>query len=82
MTGSGRPFPVFTAGGAFLAIAFAWYMHIGLKPQSAASTPERLYREGGFALYLVFVVAIIGIAFLFDLPLLRWFLQNAFTEGP
>jgi 4-hydroxybenzoate polyprenyltransferase len=66
----------------FIAVAFAWYLHIGLKPQSAASTPERLYRERDFALYLVFVVLVIGVAFVVDMPLLRWFLRNAFTQSP
>jgi hypothetical protein len=65
----------------FVAVAFAWYMHIGLKVNSAASTPERLYREHGFTVYLLFVVLVIGIAFVFDIPPIHWFLQNAFVDG-
>jgi 4-hydroxybenzoate polyprenyltransferase len=65
----------------FLAVAFAWYLHIGLKPESVASTPERLHRERFFAAYLVFVVFVLVIAFVFEFPPLRWFLQNAFSEG-
>jgi 4-hydroxybenzoate polyprenyltransferase len=65
----------------FIAVAFAWYLHIGMKVDSAASTPEQLYRERGFIAYLSFVVVVIGIAFVVDLPWLDWFLKNAFTHA-
>jgi len=65
----------------FIAAAFAWYLYIGMKRESAASTPERLYRETGFISYLAFVVLLTSIVFVVDLPLLHWFLNNAFTEG-
>ncbi len=65
----------------FIAAAFAWYLHIGMKQDSAASTPERLYRETGFISYLAFVVLLTAVVFVVDLPLLHWFLNNAFTEG-
>jgi 4-hydroxybenzoate polyprenyltransferase len=63
----------------FIAVAFAWYLYIGMKPDSAASTPERLYLERGFVSYLGFVVLLIGVAFVMELPWLDWFLKNAFT---
>lgn len=65
----------------FIAVAFAWYLHIGMKPESAASTPEHLHRERGFVLYLAITVLVISAAFVVDLPWLDWFLNNAFTEG-
>ena len=65
----------------FIAAAFAWYLHIGMKQESAASTPERLYRETGFISYLAFVVLLIGIVFVVDLPWLDWFLNNAFSSS-
>jgi decaprenyl-phosphate phosphoribosyltransferase len=65
----------------FIAAAFAWYLHIGMKQESAASTPERLYRETGFISYLVAVVLLIGLVFVVDLPWLDWFLNNAFSSG-
>lgn len=52
----------------FLAAAFAWYVHIGMKPASAAQTPERLYRERGFVAYLALVAALLILAFAVDLP--------------
>jgi hypothetical protein len=66
----------------FIAVAFAWYFHIGVKPESAAVTPERLYREHRFAAYLVVVVVLIGVAFTVEIPALHWFLRNAFAEAP
>ncbi len=65
----------------FIAAAFAWYLHIGMKQESAASTPERLYRETGFISYLTLVVLLIGIVFVVDLPWLDWFLNNAFSSS-
>jgi hypothetical protein len=62
-------------------VAFAWYLHIGMKAQSAAATPEHLYRERGFVAYLALVALVIGFAFVVDLPWLRWLLTNAFAEG-
>lgn len=58
----------------FLALGFAWYLKIGMKPDSAAQRPERLYREGGFTAYLVFVVTLLVLAFVVDVPALEWFL--------
>jgi decaprenyl-phosphate phosphoribosyltransferase len=65
----------------FIAAAFAWYLHIGMKQESAAATPERLYRETGFISYLVLVVLLIGMVFVVDLPWLDWFLNNAFSSS-
>jgi decaprenyl-phosphate phosphoribosyltransferase len=43
---------------------FGYYMHVTLKPESAAATPERLYREKGLMLYLVIcVAAFVGLMF-------------------
>lgn len=41
------------------AVMFAWYLHVGMKPDSAAINPERLYREPGLTAFtaLCFVVA-------------------------
>lgn len=63
-----------------LAIAFAWYMHIGMKPRSAAQTPEHLYKERAFVAFLGATIALIVLAFLVDVPALRWFLENAFLD--
>jgi decaprenyl-phosphate phosphoribosyltransferase len=64
----------------FLAVVFAWYLRIGLKPDSAAQSPERMYGERGFALYCVFVVVLLYMAFVLDVPGLTWFLQSVFAN--
>lgn len=62
----------------FLALLFAWYLKIGMKPESAAQHPERLYREKGFIMYVGLVVIVLGGLLYVDIPALKWFLNNAF----
>jgi 4-hydroxybenzoate polyprenyltransferase len=59
----------------FLAFGFAWYLKIGMLPDSPAQHPELLYKEWRFVLFLVFVAALVAAAFLVDLPWLDWTLQ-------
>lgn len=59
----------------FLAFGFAWYVHIGMKPDSAAQSPEKLYRERGFSLFMGFLVLLFTFAFLVDIPALEWLLS-------
>lgn len=59
----------------FLAFGFAWYLKLGMLPDSPAQRPERLYREWRFMLYLVFVTGLVLFAFLVDLPWLDWTLM-------
>jgi 4-hydroxybenzoate polyprenyltransferase len=47
-----------------IAGLFSYYLHVALKPASAAQAPERLWREWGLMLYLlVCAVALIGLMF-------------------
>src|SRR5262249_202002 len=57
-------FPLFAA-------LFTWYLFIGLKSDSAAQAPEKLYREPKFILFasLVFIAA--ALMFYVDIPLLH-----------
>ena len=45
----------------FAAGLFAFYLHLGMKPDSPVQNPEKLYRERGFVAYLVvcFVVFVV-----------------------
>jgi 4-hydroxybenzoate polyprenyltransferase len=63
----------------FVAAAFAWYVHIGMKPASAAQTPERLHRERGFVAYLGLVAALMVLAFVVDFPWLTDYLDTPFV---
>lgn len=65
----------------FLAALFTWYLYIGMKEDSAAQHPERLYRERGFITYVGVVVAVVGLLLYIDIPALRWFLNNAFVNS-
>ena len=61
----------------FLAVVFAWYLRIGMKPNSPAQAPEQLWREHGFALYLAFVAMLVCAAFAVDVPWLHRLLEQA-----
>lgn len=51
-----------------------YYVHVSFKHQSAAQSPERLYRERGLMVYLVIcVVVFIGLMFVRIPALYRWF---------
>jgi decaprenyl-phosphate phosphoribosyltransferase len=72
-------------GLPFVALLFAWYLRIGLKPDSAAQHPERLYRERAFIAYVGLVAAELTALVFIDIPDLKWFLNNAFlseSAGP
>lgn len=64
----------------FLALLFAWYLHIGLKHDSPAQNPERLFREKKLTAYLIFLVILFTLLFSIDIPWLKWFLENAFIQ--
>ena len=70
-------------GLPFVALLFAWYLKIGMKPDSAAQHPERLYREKEFIAYVGVVVMVLTALVYIDIPALKWFLSNAFLiESP
>lgn len=48
----------------FLIVLFVWYIHIGMKPNSLAQNPERIYHEAPFFIYcLFFCVLVTGLLF-------------------
>ncbi len=56
----------------FLAILFTWYLSIALMPGSTAQTPEKLYRERKFILFIV-ALCVLTLALMFiDLPWLNF----------
>jgi 4-hydroxybenzoate polyprenyltransferase len=65
----------------FLAVAFAWYLHIGLRADSPAQRPEHLYREHAFAAYLAFLGVLLTVAFVIDVSPLHWFLIRVLEVG-
>lgn len=62
------------------SILFGWYLYLGMRSDSPAQRPEKLYREKSFMLYLFFLVMNIGLLLWVDFPRLHFFLENHFTE--
>jgi 4-hydroxybenzoate polyprenyltransferase len=54
----------------FFAVLFTWYLGIGLKADSAAQAPEKLYRERAFMLFAGATFAVVVVLFFIDLPIL------------
>ncbi|HTW96839.1 MAG TPA: UbiA prenyltransferase family protein [Candidatus Methylomirabilis sp.] len=60
------------------SILFCWYLALGMKNDSPAQRPEELYREKGFAAFIVFIVLVLTALLYFHIPLLNYFLQYNF----
>jgi decaprenyl-phosphate phosphoribosyltransferase len=60
----------------FLALLFVWYLKIGMKHDSAAQKPEKLYKERSFMLYVVAIGALFTTLLVVKIPWLD-FLVNA-----
>jgi len=57
-------FPLFS-------LMFAWYLAIGLKPNSAAQAPERLFTETRFMAFVAALCLTVGVLFYVDIPVLH-----------
>ena len=58
----------------FAAGMFAYYLHIGMLPDSPAQNPEKLYRQRGFFAYMVLsVIAFVLLMFTSIPPIYRLF---------
>ena len=57
-------FPLFS-------LMFTWYLAIGLKPNSAAQAPERLFTEGRFLAFVGLLCVTVAVLFYLDIPLLH-----------
>ena len=57
-----------------IAGLFAYYVKIGLQPNSPVQYPEKLYRERGFALYVTFCAVMFVVLMFSHQPwLYEWF---------
>jgi 4-hydroxybenzoate polyprenyltransferase len=56
----------------FLALLFVWYLQIGMKHDSAAQKPERLYKERRFMAYVVGVGALCTLLLVVKIPWLSF----------
>lgn len=57
-------FPLFS-------LMFTWYLAIGLKPNSAAQAPERLFTEARFLAFVGLLCMTVAVLFYLDIPLLH-----------
>jgi len=62
----------------FVAILFAWYLHISMKAGSPAQTPESLHKEKSFLAYALFVALLMAGLLFLDLPWLHLFVEDTF----
>jgi decaprenyl-phosphate phosphoribosyltransferase len=65
----------------FLALLFTWYLVIGMRAQSPAQNPERLYRERPFLLYVAALSCLITLLFFIRLPWLNVLVENHVLQG-
>lgn len=56
----------------FLALLFTGYLHLGMKPDSVAQNPEKLFKERGYMLYILFLTGLFTILAVVDLPWLEF----------
>lgn len=64
----------------FLAILFAWYLHLGMLPNSPAQNPEKLFLQKDFAFFVLLTSILIIDLLIIDIPSLRLLLNNAFVK--
>jgi decaprenyl-phosphate phosphoribosyltransferase len=65
----------------FLALLFTWYLVIGMRTQSLAQSPEKMYREKPFVLYVAALSCLIIVLFFVDLPWLNVLVENHVLRG-
>ncbi|HVL59071.1 MAG TPA: UbiA prenyltransferase family protein [Burkholderiaceae bacterium] len=52
----------------FIALLFAWYLSIAMRPASRALHPEKLFHEKRFVCYTVFLCALVLALYFIDIP--------------
>jgi len=67
----------------FAAGLFAYYLHLGMKPDSPTQNPEKLNRERGFVAYLVVCFAVFVLLMFTSVPVLyQWFNVESAGTSP
>lgn len=59
-----------------LALLFTWYLAIGLRVASPAQTPEKLYREWRFVVFIVGLFTAVGALMVIDIPALQILMER------
>lgn len=58
------------------ALLFSWYLAIGLRENSVTQTPEKLYQEKPFLIFVGLLVLVVSVLFLVDIPWLHVLLKG------
>jgi len=64
----------------FLCGLFCIYLNICYKPDSSAQKPEKLFREKGLVLYVLFFIVLLVALMFFNMTFLEWFLETTFLN--
>ena len=62
----------------FLCGLFCIYLNICYKPDSSAQKPEKLFREKGLLLYVLFFIVLLAVLMFFNMPFLERLLETSF----
>jgi decaprenyl-phosphate phosphoribosyltransferase len=65
-----------------IAFLFIWYFAIGLREDSAAQRPEKLYREKAFMAYVAFLCVFVLAILVLELPWLQILVEPVYLSQP
>jgi decaprenyl-phosphate phosphoribosyltransferase len=65
----------------FLALLFVWYLQIGMRQDSVAQKPERLYKERAFMAYVVAIGLLFTILLVIKIPWLNFLVETHVLSG-
>lgn len=53
------------------ALLFVWYLKIGMRAESVAKDPEKIFREPRFVLFVLFLCLLVAVLYFVDIPALN-----------
>lgn len=53
------------------ALLFVWYLEIGMRAESVAKDPEKIFREPKFVLFALLLCLLVGVLFVVDIPFME-----------
>jgi len=60
----------------FFSLLFAWYLSIGLRPDSATQAPEKLYEEPRFLAFVCVLMILVAVLLFVDMPWLNVLMER------
>jgi 4-hydroxybenzoate polyprenyltransferase len=65
----------------FLALLFVWYLQLGMRHDSVAQNPERLYKERAFMCYVAGIAVLFTVLLGVKLPWLQFLVETHVSAG-